>query len=97
MKENRNVLVCHYCQRKVIIQDEWQNENDENDNNENQMETDEFKQCCGVKVSIQKSESEDIDMMGDCEVYDSTGTPVSESDQRAANEMASWLGLEVQG
>ena len=43
MKENRNVLVCHYCQRKVIIQDEWQNENDENDNNENQMETDEFK------------------------------------------------------
>ena len=58
------------------------------------MDIDNVKECCGTKVSVSKSEAEDIEME-DSPIYDSTGTPVSESDQRAANEMATWLGVKL--
>lgn len=76
IKEKRNVLLCHYCQTKVFVQDQLQDEYDDHDRDYMDLDGDNEKECCGVKVSVSKSEAEDIEME-DEPVYDSTGTPVS--------------------
>ena len=43
MKEQRNVLICHYCQRKVSVEDEQNNKESQSQ----QMEID-SRTCCGV-------------------------------------------------
>ncbi len=43
LKEQKNVLICHYCQRKVSVEDDQNN----NEAESQQMEID-SRTCCGV-------------------------------------------------